>query len=77
MRTYTAAEFADAVTKGRRTANGMVYSTHVAGHKTAGVVLFKELHHTSKDTQTAKRDLQRSLRLVEIETKMATGHQPP
>ncbi len=75
MRKYTAAEFAEALASGRKTATGMVYATFVAGKGTAGVVLYKEPHHTSKDTQAAKRDLQGKFRLVEIETKVATGHQ--
>lgn len=70
MRTYTPDEFAAALASGMRAGTGMVYSTHVAGQKTTGVVLFKEAHHTSKDTQAARRDLQGKFRLVEIETRV-------
>lgn len=76
MRTYSPDEFAAAVASGMRTATGMVYSTHVAGRKTAGVVLFKEAHHTNKDTQAARRDLKGKFRLVEIETRVPAKAAP-
>ncbi len=72
MRTYTHDEFAAAQVSGRRTSNGMLYSTSVAGKKTAAITLFKEPHHTSEDTRAAKRDLIGKFRLVEIETRIPT-----
>lgn len=76
MRNYTPAEFAAARSSGKRTATGMVYSTHLAGKKTAGIVLFKEAHHTSKDTQAARRELESKFRLVEIETRVPAKAAP-
>lgn len=68
MRTYTPEEFAAALASGQRTSNGMLYTTAVAGKKTAGITLYKEAHHTSSDTLRAKRDLAGKFRLAEIET---------
>ncbi|MGE0370777.1 MAG: hypothetical protein AB7Q01_02695 [Gammaproteobacteria bacterium] len=68
MRSYTPEQYAAAEAAGLRTSNGMLYTTSVAGKKTAGITLFKELHHTSRDTQVAKRDLIGKFRLAEIET---------
>jgi hypothetical protein len=76
VRTYSPAELSNAIAAGQRTATGMVYTTHVAGQKTTGVVLFKEAHHTSKDTQAAKRELHGKFRLVEIETRVPSRAVP-
>lgn len=70
MRTYSPQEFAEALKAGQRTRGGMLYTTEAAGKKTAGLTLFKEAHHTSKDTQMAKRDLLGKFRLAEISTRV-------
>lgn len=69
MRSYTTEEFSKARAEGRMTSSGMLYSVHVAGAKTAGVIHYKEHHHTSSDTKAARRYIQGKFRLVEIETK--------
>lgn len=77
MRTYTPQEFKEALSTGQRTAAGMLYTTFVAGKKTTGVVLFKETHHTSQDTQLSKRELTgRSRMQIAIETKVAERSGP-